>query len=187
MYCYKESTISRDAKVVTSKLNRPDRNECKEIDQEEIFELEKMNSFTCLQSYGKKYEIIRKGQSDESILMGMRITTYNSTRNRAKEESTVSDDRINTHNSTRNRTREESTVSDERINILVPACAELKKKAQSPRTTAAEHKLPNTSDILKGDTQVHMYQHSTVRNNPVESGSISSNISANVCHITPYH
>ena len=151
-------------------------------------ELEKKNSFTCLQSYGKKYEIIRKGQSDESILMGMRITTHNSSRNRTREESTVSNDRINTHNSSRNRTREESTVSDERINILVPACAALKKKAQSPRTIAAEHKTPNTQHVRHPQVgYTSPYQHSTVRNKPVESGSTSSNISANVCHITPYH
>jgi hypothetical protein len=98
----------------------------------------------------------RNRTREESTVSDDRITTHNSSRNCPREESTVSEDRINTHNSSRNRTREERTVSDERINILVPACAALKKKAQSPRTTAAEHKTPNTSDILKWDTQVHI-------------------------------
>ena len=112
----------------------------------------------------------------ESILMGMGGHTHNSSRNRTREESTASNKRItiHTHNSRKNRTREESTASDKRVTILVPACTALKKKAQSPTTTAAEHNTPNTSDILKWDTQYtspHQH-HGTARTKPVEkSGS----------------
>jgi hypothetical protein len=110
--------------------------------------------------------MIKKGQHNEVILMGMGMQiNNNSGRSSTKEESAVSHDRIAT-NYGRSSTKEESLVSDNKITTSSSMSSTKKESTQTGKNT------PNKSDILKRDTSVHI-SISTVRNKQVKPGSKS--------------
>ena len=117
--------------------------------------------------------MIKKGQHNEVILMGMGMQiNNNSGRSCTKEESSVSHDRIAT-NYGRSSTKEESLVSDDKITTSSSMSSTRKESTQTGTHFDSIIKYtPNKSDILKWDTSVHI-SINTVRNKQVEPGSKS--------------
>jgi hypothetical protein len=117
--------------------------------------------------------MIKKGQHNKVILMGMGMQiNNNSSRSSTKEESSVSHDRITT-NYGRSCTKEESLVSDDKI--TTSSCMISTRKENTQTGTHFDSLIkytPKKSDILKQDTSVHI-SISTVRNKRVEPGSKS--------------
>ncbi len=121
----------------------------KEIDREESKRILNLETSTAPRA------MIKKGQSDKGILMGMKMhVNNNSGRRSTRRESTVSDDIIAT--SSNMSTLEEKAQSLRRI---ILAGAALEEKAQSP-TTDLQLDTPNKSNILKWDAPVHQHQYS---------------------------
>jgi hypothetical protein len=162
-----ESTISCDKKE--KKESKESIDKCKEIDREEskrILELEKTTT--------ARRAMIKKGQHNKVILMGMRMQiNSNSGRSSTKEESSpVSHDRIAT-NYGRSSTKEEILVSDDKISTSSSVSSTRKESTQTGTHFDSIIKYtPNKSDILKRDTSVHI-SINTVRNKRVEPGSKS--------------
>jgi hypothetical protein len=107
--CYNDSTISRDKKACLQnqqdmKESKKIINNCKENDQEELRRILKLKKTRTAP------RAMIKGQSNEAILMGMRM--HNSNRSHTNEESTVSDDGITT-SSNMSGTNEGSIVSED--------------------------------------------------------------------------
>jgi hypothetical protein len=117
--------------------------------------------------------MIKKGQHNEVILMGMGMQTNNdSSRSSTKEESSVYHDKIAT-NYDRISTKQESLVSDDKITSSSSMSSTRKESTQTGTHFDSIIKYtPNKSDILKRDTSVHI-SINTVRNKRAEPGSKS--------------
>ncbi len=117
--------------------------------------------------------MIKKGQHNKVILMGMGMQIYNNSgRSSTTEESSVSHNRIAT-NYGRSSPKEESLVSDDKITTSSSMSSTRKESTQTGTHFDSIIKYtPNKSDILKWDTSVHI-SINTVRNKQVEPGSKS--------------
>jgi hypothetical protein len=117
--------------------------------------------------------MIKKGQHNKVILMGMGMQiNNNSGRSSTKEESSVSHGRIAT-NYGRSSTKEERLVSNDKITTSSSMSSTRKESTQTGTHFDSIIKYtPNKSDILKRDTSVHI-SINTVRNKRVEAGSKS--------------
>jgi hypothetical protein len=117
--------------------------------------------------------MIKKGQHNKVILMGMGMQINNSTgRSSTKEKSSVSHNRIAT-NYGRSSTKEESLVSNDKITTSSSMSSTRTESTQTGThfDSIIKH-TPKKSDILKRETSVHI-SISTVRNKQVKQGSKS--------------
>ena len=113
--------------------------------------------------------MIKKGQHNEVILMGMGMQINN---NSSRSRSSVSHNRIATKYG-RSSTKEENLVSDDKITTSSSMSSTRKESTQTGTHFDSIIKYtPNKSDILKQDTSVHI-SINTVRNKQVEPGSKS--------------
>jgi hypothetical protein len=104
--------------------------------------------------------MIKKGQHNEVILMGMGMQINN---NSSRSRSSVSHNRIATKYG-RSSTKEESLVSDDKITTSSSMSSTRKESTQTGTHFDSIIKYtPNKSDILNRDTSVHI-SINTVRN-----------------------
>jgi hypothetical protein len=93
--------------------------------------------------------MIKKGQNNKAILMGMGMQiNNNSSKSHTTEESTVSGNKIATSSSMSSTTKE-STVSKDNSGMNIPNKSDILKRD-----------APNKSDVLKQDAPIHISQHS---------------------------